>query len=463
MSSINNNINAYFEEKKVFFATHITRSYEFRLEQLQKLKQAVKRYETDLIDGLQKDLHKPIYEAFISEIGLVYTELSHAIAHLKKWMKPQRVETPIAIQPSSSNVYAEPLGIVLIIGPWNYPYQLLFTPLIGAIAAGNCAVVKPSDNTKNVAIIIEKIISETFSKEYISVVQGPGAVVGQTLIEKYRFDHIFFTGSTAVGKKIMEMAAKTLTPVTLELGGKSPAIVDEDTNIDLAAKNIAWGKFFNAGQTCISPDYVLVPKQKKQEFIAAVKKHMLHFFGADASKSKHYARIVNKKRIETLENYLSGNTVLAGGKTDIDHLYFEPTLVDEPSMDHPIMREEIFGPIMPIISYEKINEVFAIIQQNPFPLALYLFTNNKEVENKIIHGISFGGGCVNNTMAHFASFNMPFGGVGYSGVGRYHGAHSFQVFSHYKGILKTNSFFDPGLKYAPYTNLKMKIARLFLR
>jgi len=412
---------------------------------------------------LYNDLHKPSFEAYSGEIGLVYSELNHAIKNLKYWMKPESKPTPIALDPSTSTVYSQPLGVVLIISPWNYPFQLMFSPLVGAIAAGNCLVLKPSENTPHTANLIEKIVSETFDKNYISVVQGTGEEIGINLIKPYRFDHIFFTGSQPVGKKIMSMAAEHLTPVTLELGGKGPVIVDENVNLTVAAKRIAWAKCFNAGQTCIAPDYVLVHESHKDALIAKMKEFLPTFFNGNPLQSEHYAHIINEKRFNTLVSYLKDVNILHGGKYDAATRCIEPTIVDGVSENHPMAKEEIFGPILPIYTFKDIKEVVPFIRKNRYPLACYVFSKSKKNKQYIIDNVEFGGGCINNLLVQFANTDLPLGGCGTSGIGRYHGDYSFNTFSHKKSIISTATFIDPSLRYAPYNNLNNKIVKLILK
>ncbi|SDB90433.1 aldehyde dehydrogenase (NAD+) [Williamwhitmania taraxaci] len=456
------NIDQSFNSKRGYFDSGATRSYHFRIEQLRKLKAGIRRYESEILDALHSDMHKPRFEAFLSEIGIMYEEIDHTIKHLKGWMKPEKLTTPLALQLSSSRIYTEPLGVVLIIGPWNYPFQLLMAPLVGAIAAGNCAIIKPSDNTRNTGSVVERLITEMFDPAYISVVQGPGAMIGPMLIEKFRFDHIFFTGSAPVGKKIMSMAAEHLSPVTLELGGKSPVIVDKDVNIDVAAKRLMWAKCFNAGQTCVCPDYLLVHESIKDQFVAKMKFYIKEFLGEKPLTSPNLTHIVNKRRFDTLTSYLNNVNILHGGEYDNTTLCMEPTIVDGVAADHPMATEEIFGPILPVYTFKDIEEVVPFIRKNRYPLACYIFTSNNNTEKFIIENIEFGGGCVNNALIHLANPELPFGGVGFSGMGNYHGKYSFEVFSHKKSMLKTNTFIDPSLRYAPYTESKMKWAhRLF--
>ena len=367
------------------------------------------------------------------------------------------------MQPSTSYIYSEPLGIALIIGPWNYPFQLLLAPLVGVISAGNCAIIKPSYQTKHTSDLVSKIIGETYEEEYISVVQGPGDMVGPMLIERFRFDNIFFTGSNSVGRKIAAMASMNLTPMILELGGKSPAIVDKDVNIDVAAKRLTWAKYFNVGQTCVCPDYLLVHESIKGEFLRKMKFYILQFFGDKPSESENYGRIVNEKRFNILKEYLTEGNIIIGGEIDRESKFISPTIIDGINLNSKIMQEEIFGPILPVMTYSDIHEVVNIVRKNRYPLALYLFTKNKGVESFVLENIEFGGGCINNGMVHLVNSKIPFGGVGNSGMGRYHGRYSFDAFSHKKSIIKTAEWLDPSLRYAPYSNKKLNIAKKFFR
>jgi aldehyde dehydrogenase (NAD+) len=452
-------IKQAFESKREYFDSGNTKSYEFRVTQLKTLRKAIEESENEILDALYKDMHKPKFEAFTSEIGIIYDEIDFAIKNLKKWMKPKKVSTPLVVHPSTSKIHPEPLGVVLIIGPWNYPFQLLINPLVGAIAAGNCAILKPSDNTRNTAQIIEKIISNIFPQNYVSVVQGPGAMVGPMLIEKYAFNHIFFTGSPNVGKQIMAMASEHLTPVTLELGGKSPAIVHSDANLKVSAQRLIWAKLFNAGQTCVSPDYLLVHESVKDVFVDLMQKTIVQFLGNDPSTSENFTHIVNSRRFNVLKDYLKDGRILHGGRFDETKNYIEPTLIDSVSFDDKLMQEEIFGPILPILTYSNIEEVVPIIRKNRYPLALYLFTANKSVERYILSNVEFGGGSINNALVHLVNPKLPFGGIGNSGMGSYHGKRSFETMSHMKSVIKTSTIIDPTLRYAPYNERKFKLAK----
>lgn len=452
-----------FHSKRNFFDEGNTKSCGFRGKQLKLLRKTLEKYEDEISAALYADLHKSEYESYVSEIGFVYQELDYTLKNLKKWMKPKKVLDVISTMPSSSYVVPEPLGVVLIIGPWNYPFHLILTPLIGAIAAGNCVIVKPSNKTSNTALVISRIIEETFPKEYISVVQGPGSTVVPELIEKYHFNHIFFTGSQNVGKEIMRLASQHLTSVTLELGGKSPAIVYKDANIKLAAKRIASGKYYNAGQTCIAPDYLLVHEDVKEELVEKLIEYIKVFYGENAQESEDYGRIINRTRFNKLVSFLDDSEIIYGAASKANELYIEPTLVECNDITSPIMQEEIFGPILPVITYKKINEVVEIVRANRYPLALYLFTNDKKIKNYIIETVEFGGGCINNTLLHLLNYRIPFGGVGESGMGSYHGKHSFVTFSNYKGLLKSHNRIDIPLRYPPYEESKFKIVKKIMK
>lgn len=452
-----------YEAQRKFFDSGHTKSYHFRMAQLGKLKQMIESHEAEITSALYADLRKPEFEAFTSEIGVLYEEIAAAMKNLKQWMNPLKTKTLLPLQPSQSVVYPEPLGVILIIGPWNYPFQLLMAPLIGAIAAGNCAVIKPSDQTPHVSALVAKLIRDTFEPEYIAVVTGPGADIGPKLIDHYRFDHIFFTGSPNVGKKIMAMAAPHLTPVTLELGGKSPVIVMADANLPVTAKRLVWAKFFNAGQTCVCPDYLLVHEDVKDELIRLMIKQIKAYFTEEPQKSKDYGRIVNARRLGVLKGFLENGRILTGGRCDEEDLYIEPTLIDQISLEDPIMKEEIFGPILPIMTFKQMSECVSIIRENRYPLALYLFTENEGNEAYFIDKIEFGGGCINNAMVHLINSEMPFGGVGFSGMGSYHGKYSFDTFSHYKSVLHSKTWMDQTTRYAPYSKAKLKMARRFMK
>jgi len=433
---------------QAFFASGKTRDVDFRIAQLKKLKEGIRKYEPEIMASLYDDLRKPLFESYASEIGILYTEIDHVIRHLRSWSRTRRVATPIIHFLSRSYVYQEPYGVVLIIGPWNYPFQLVIAPLIGAIAAGNCVFIKPSEFSPSTSQIIAQMIGELFSPDYVTVFQGEAEATQKLLEEK--FDYIFFTGSTAVGRSIMTVAARYLTPITLELGGKSPCIVHEDASLKYGIKRITWGKFFNAGQTCIAPDYVLIHRNIKDEFVEKMIKTIFSFYGEDPMKSPDYARIINERHFTRLLSLMKSGRILFGGKYLSKDLYVSPTIIDQVSPEEPLMQEEIFGPLLPIIEYDDIDEAIAFINQRPRPLALYCFSENKEIQNRVMRETSSGGGCINDTISHIGSQELPFGGIGSSGMGAYHGKASFDTFSHRRGILFRSNLVDMPLRYPPY-------------
>jgi aldehyde dehydrogenase (NAD+) len=447
---------------RLFFETGATKKYEFRKKQLIALKKGVENYEQEIYDALYTDLKKSKEECWVTENGFLIAEINAAIHNLKSWMEADRATTNLLNLPSSSYVIHEPLGIVLIIGPWNYPLQLLFTPLVGAIAAGNCVVVKPSEFAPATSKVMKKIIEETFSKKFILFVEGDGATVVPQMMKDFSFDHVFYTGSTAVGRIIYQMAAEKLVPVTLELGGKSPCVVEFDANIKVAARRIAMTKFSNCGQMCVAPDYILVHASKKQELINELKKVIHDFFGDDAMQSENYGKMINEKQFYRVINYLKEGTILLGGKFNKEKLFIEPVLMDNVSLDSTVMKDEIFGPILPIISFTEFNEAKNIIDQNKNPLAFYVFTASKQKEKQWLEAIAFGGGCVNNASWHLTNHHLPFGGRGFSGSGQYHGKYSFDTFSHKKAIMKTPTWFDPSIKYPPFKG-KLGLFKLVIR
>ncbi len=435
-------------QQRDFFQKGITKNYAFRICQLKSLKQAIIKHQTDITQALQADLNRAEVESYGTEILLILDEIDCAIKNLKKWMQPQKLRTSIQQFPALARIYPEPLGIVLIIGPWNYPFKLILSPLVGAIAAGNCAIIKPSEFAQNSSQVIASIIAKYFDSEYITVVEG-GVETSQKLLAQ-KFDSIFFTGGTAIGKIVMEAAAKHLTPVTLELGGKSPCIVDNDINIEYTARRIVWGKFLNAGQTCVAPDYLLVNKNIKQELLAGIKKNLKKFYGDNPAESPDYGRIINQKNFYRLVEFLSEGNICIGGQSNANECYVAPTVIDNISLNSAVMQSEIFGPILPIIEYSHIDEAITIVNSQPKPLALYLFSQNKNLQQRILQETSSGGVCINDTLMQAAASGLPFGGVGDSGIGRYHGKTSFETFSHYKSVLQRSFLFDIKLRYAPY-------------
>ena len=433
-----------------YFDSGITKPYAFRKEQLKKLQAAVKKYEQPLHEALFTDLKKSPEECWVTETGFLQSEISNILKHLKGWMLPEMVSTNLLNLPSKSYVLQEPLGVVLIISPWNYPFQLLMTPLAGAMAAGNCVVLKSSEFAPATSAVMKQMIEETFDKNYIQFVEGDGAVVIPDMMNNFTFDHVFYTGSTAVGKIIYKMAAERLVPVTLELGGKSPCIVESDANIKVAARRIAMTKFSNAGQMCVAPDYVLVHENKKEALVAALKSTITKFFGDKAEESYNYSKIINERQFNRLVNYLPQGNILHGGRTDKDKLFIEPTVVDNVNMESAIMNDEIFGPILPVISFNTKEEALKIIEQHKNPLAFYVFTSSSAKEKDWLNSVAFGGGCVNNASWHLTNHHLPFGGRGFSGTGSYHGKNSFDTFSHKKAVMKTPTWFDPSIKYPPF-------------
>lgn len=446
------------KKQKEFFKSGKTKDIKFRIENLNKLKKNIEKNEQYIMEALKKDLGKSNFESYSTELGIVLSEISFITKHLKKWAKPKKVKTPITNFKSSSYIYPEPYGNTLILSPWNYPFQLSIIPLIGSIAAGNTVILKPSSTSYYTSKIIEEIINENFDTGYIHVITGER---GKKLLDE-NFDYIFYTGSVPVGKIVMEKASKYLTPVTLELGGKSPCIVDGKANLNLSAKRIVWGKFLNSGQTCVAPDYMFIHKNVKNEMINNIIYYIKTFYGENPLYSEEYTKIINERQFNRLIKLLDNNKIIYGGDYDKDSLYISPTLMDNVNWDDPIMGEEIFGPILPILEYEELNEVIDIVNSHPKPLALYFFSNDKENAEKIINGISFGGGCINDTIMHLSSPYLPFGGVGTSGMGSYHGKKSFDTFTHYKSILEKSNIIDPNFRYPPYGN-KLNIVKKFLK
>lgn len=449
---LSDRINEIYKKQQFYFATGATKSIPFRKAQLKILRDAIIQNEKNITEALSKDFSKPHFEAYTTEIGPLLSEIRLVLANLDKWTKPKRVATPFPFFPSSSKIYRDPLGITLIVSPWNYPFMLLMQPLISAIAGGNTMFVKPSEIAAHTASIITSILKNNFDESYIAVLEGDGYEVGKALIENHHFDHIFFTGSVNVGKKVMEMASKHLSPVTLELGGKSPCIIDKDASIDFAAKKVAWSKWLNVGQTCVAPDYVLVHESIKNKFLQKLAENITKMYGDNPALSIDYGRIISDARFNALEKFLHQGDIVVGGQTDAASRYIAPTVITNVGKNDLLMQEEIFGPILPVISYSTNREVLDWITLHPNPLALYIYTEKKEVEDFFIQNVRFGGGCVNNGIVHLANSNLPFGGVGNSGVGQYHGIFGFETFTRQKAILKTPSWFDMPIIYPPYKN-----------
>ena len=451
-----------FNNSKAFFNTHKTKNLKFRKQQLKLLSKNIKNHENELLDALYKDLGKSKVEAYATEIGMLLKSIKLMRKELKNWSKAKQTDTPLYLFPTKSYIKKEPYGTVLIIGPFNYPVQLVFEPLIGAIAAGNTAIVKPSELTPHVAIVIKDIIEDTFDEAYVSVVEG-GIEETQTLLS-LPFDYMFFTGSEKVGKIVYEAAARKLIPVTLELGGKSPVIVDDTANIKVASERISFGKFTNAGQTCVAPDYILVQRKVKNDLIKALKKTITEFYGENIEKSPDFGRIVNQKHFNRLNDLIQihKDNVVFGGNSSKEDLYIEPTLLDNITNDNKIMKEEIFGPILPIITYDNFDEVLEIIQSKSKPLSLYLFSEDENMTHRVVEELSFGGGAINDTLMHLANPNLPFGGVGSSGIGQYHGKYSFDTFSHMKSYTFKSTRLESSLFFPPYKG-KFKYIKTFFK
>ncbi len=432
-----NNYQELTKKQLSFFNRGKTKDVAFRIETLKKLRELVVRHEDDILKAVKADLNKPEMEAKRAEVGLVLSEIDFAVENLAEWAAPKEVETPSTHAGAKSYIYQDPYGLALVIAPWNYPFQLAVSPVVGAIAAGNCVVLKPSELTPHTSSLLAKMFNENFPEEYLTVVEGE--VETSTALLKENFDYIFFTGSTMVGKIVAEAAAKHLTPVTLELGGKSPTIVHEDANIEEAAKRIARGKFANAGQTCVAPDYILVQRNVKDELLANLKEVVTNTYGEDVSQNLDFPHVVSEKHFDRLSSFLTNGDIVFGGKTDRSRLFIEPTVLDNISWEDNVMQDEIFGPILPVIVYDEISEVIQAIVKRPKPLALYLFSEDEAVQDHILNSVSFGGGSINDTINHMTSHYLPFGGVGDSGMGAYHGKASFDTFSHAKSILKRSN------------------------
>lgn len=439
-----------------------TRSYEYRRERLIRLRTALLNHETAIYEALQKDLRKSREEAWVSEIGMVLAELNEAIASLKKWMSRRKVRTNLLNWPSASYIYPEPLGLVLIIAPWNYPVQLLFNPLIAALAAGNVAVLKPSEFTPATDAVMRSIVKDAFTTDDVLYVSGDGATVVPDLMQSFTFDHVFYTGSTTVGRIVYKMAADRLVPVTLELGGKSPTIVESDANLKVAARRIASMKFLNCGQTCVAPDYVLVHRSVRERFLEEMKIAIAKFYSTSPQKSDGFGRIVNSRQFDRLISYMKDGKLIHGGQHDRDDLFIEPTLLEDVSVESPIMNEEIFGPLLPILTFDDFQEARTIIERQPNPLAFYVFTEDKVRAERWLASVPAGGACVNNVSMHLLNSRLPFGGRGASGLGAYHGQFGFDVFSHLKSVLQTPTWFDPAIKYPPLTG-KLGLLKKMIR
>lgn len=441
-------IDALYRGQREYFMKGHTSPAEFRIRQCEILRKAVLEYEREIIAAIRKDMGRPETEAYISEVMMVIKEIDYALGRVHLWMKPRRVKTSWMLRPGKSYVLPEPYGNTLIIGPWNYPFHLLFCPLVGAIMAGNTAVLKISEVAGHSAGVIEEMVTRYFEPDYIAAVQG-GPEETQQLLDQ-AFDYIFFTGSVAVGKAVMAKAAKRLTPVTLELGGKNPCIVTKETDIDVAARRICWGKFINTGQTCIAPDYVLVHESIKDALLVSLRDAIIRFYGTNIRQSVDYGRIINQKHFRRLLHLMEGQEIIFGGETDEPELYISPTLLQNVSCNSPIMGEEIFGPLLPVLTYSSLDDAVRMVRSLPKPLALYLFTDEDETRERILRETSSGSVNINETLSQILLTELPFGGVGESGMGRYHGEESFRTFTHYKSVLHRSVRFDMSAKYAPY-------------
>ncbi|MDH7502992.1 MAG: aldehyde dehydrogenase [Verrucomicrobiota bacterium] len=440
-------IPAMVRQHRRFFQTGATRALEFRLSQLDKLSAVLNKFEPRLLNALQLDLRKSPFQGYATELGLIHAELRHARKHLRRWAAPSPRKTPWFAAPSSGWVQCEPLGVALIMGPWNYPASLMLMPLVSAIAAGNCVVLKPSELAPHTAETIAAMATDTFPEDYVSVVTG-GPDVAELLLRE-RFDKIFFTGSTRIGRLVMAAAARHLTPVTLELGGKCPAIVCADAAIELAARRIVWGKFMNAGQTCVAPDFVLVQRPVAQSFLGALERSLREFYGENPAMSPDYGRIVNKQHFERLVGYLREGKVACGGAHEASDLYIAPTVLTDVSPDSAVMQEEIFGPILPVLEFGELDEALAELKDRPTPLALYVFTRSRQTETRVINEVRSAGVCVNDVVMQIVGFDLPFGGLGDSGTGAYHGRTGFDTFSHQRSIMRRGSWFDAPVRYPP--------------
>ena len=453
-------IQSLVQAQRSHFQTGATLGLTARRTALKRLGAAIRAHERDISAALMADLNKSSTEGYMCEVGLTLSELSFVEKRLARWMRDRNHLAPLAQFPARSFTVQEPYGVVLIMSPWNYPFLLTMEPLIGAIAAGNCCVVKPSAYSPATSAVIRDILSQCFPPEYVAVVEG-GRAENQALLDQ-KFDYIFFTGGTAVGKEVMSKAAKHLTPVTLELGGKSPCIVDATARLELAAKRIVFGKLLNCGQTCVAPDYLLINRRVKDRFLAHLRKQISLQYG-DALDNNGYVRMVNRKHFDRVLGLIDPSKVVLGGGSDPDALKIQPTVLDGVSPEDPVMGEEIFGPVLPVLTFDRVEEALEFVNARPSPLALYLFSQDKRTRELFLRRSSFGGGCINDTIIHLATSRMPFGGVGNSGMGGYHGRASFDTFSHRKSIVKKSAWIDLPVRYAPYSPVKDKLLRLFLR
>lgn len=456
-------LKSQFDDMRKYFDEGHTLSLDLRKKLLKNLEIEIEKHSEEICEAVFSDFHKPRGEMYLTEIFTVIGDLRHTIRSLNKWASPQNVNTNLALLPSHSKIYKSPKGVVLLISPWNYSFYLAMLPLIAAIAAGNVVILKPAHETPKLSMLIKKIVENVFDKKHVLVLLGDGRSTGEMLLNHFEFNHIFFTGSPRVGKWIMEKAARYLTPVTLELGGKSPSIIDQDSDLDYAAKKIVWGKYINAGQTCVCTDYVLVHSTNKSEFITHCIKYIKQFFGEDVFHSNEYAHIITEQRFENIISYLNDGEIVYGGKHDRSSLCIEPTIILPYHLDCALMKDEIFGPVLPIITYDNEQQIIDIVRRNRYPLSLYIFSSKNNFIKKMIEKLEFGGGCINNTLYHIGNTNLQFGGIQYSGMGQYHGQAGFDTFSNLKSILHNAKWFDIPLFYQPYTEKKLSILKKFFR
>ena len=455
-----NQIKELIEKQRAYFNTGNTRPVKFRKKKIKALKKEIKAKEQAIIDALRKDFGKSGYESYITEIGLVYEEINDTLTLLSDWAEPRLVGTPMTQFVGTSYVHRVPHGVSLIIGPWNYPFQLAILPAIGAVAGGNTCILKPSELTENTAVVIAEIIEAVFEEGHVAVVQG--GVETSTALLAEKFDYIFFTGSEYVGKIVARAAAEYLTPITLELGGKSPCIVDKDADLKVAAKRIVWGKFINAGQTCVAPDYLLVHKDVKDKFLPLMKEACKAFYGDNPKTSGDLARIINRKNFDRLSRFLDEGELIMGGESDAAELYIAPTILDKISWNDTIMQEEIFGPILPVLTFTDLEEEIIRLNNHPRPLSLYYFSRNRRKQKRIVEAVNFGGGCINDTLVHVGNPKLPFGGTGSSGIGAYHGRASFETFTRQKSIMKKATWIDVPLRYPPYKS-KLSVVKKIMK
>lgn len=447
-------------KQKHFFTSNQTKNLDYRIKHLEKLRDVIKKKEDTIIKALYLDLGKSHFEAYSSEVGFILESLSYVLRNLRKWARPKRKLRPLFMPISKSTIYYEPHGVVLIIGPFNYPFHLVIEPLIGAIAAGNTCIIKPSEKTPHTVAVLQEVIGEVFEEEYVAIVPGAKEVVTELINSDV--DYIFFTGSNQVGRIVMEAASKTLTPLTLELGGKSPTIVHKDADIEKTASRIVWGKFYNVGQTCIAPDYIYVHESIKEDLLVEIKGKIKEFYGDDPLSSPDYGQIIDENDFNRLVDFIDEDKIYCGGERNKDDLKIAPTVLSHVNWEDAVMKEEIFGPILPVLTYEDIDETLKIIEEKPRPLAFYIFTEDKRLQDKVIEEIPFGGGCINDTISHITSPRMPFGGTGNSGIGSYHGKESFLTFSHKKSIMKKSTLFDIKAMYPPYED-RLKLIKKIMK